>query len=1131
MRAPSPEPRRGCVIATRREKVVLDLEDNLTSGLTRAAVAAKLLERNLNSLNGKNVNTSTGLRNVSREVDAVGTSTRRTSADINQLTGRLALFARIGAVLGPGLAPIGAVLVPAVAGLASQFGFAAIGAGSLIVAAQGVGDALKAVNAAALEPTRDNLEAARLAMGKLGPEARNFVREFQAIRPTLMGIRDAAAAGWFPGLTDALDSLVVLGPRVASIFEEIGRAGGELIAGGAESLAGPRWEEFLAFVEREAPAALTSLGHVVGDLAHGMAELWMGFTPLNNDFAGWLEGVASGFDRWATSLSQTQGFAEFVTYVRDVGPQVAETFSSLADAMLQIAEAAAPLGGPVLQGIEALADVIAGIADSDLGTPIMAAVAAFSAFQLATKVASTNMGQLVLGQRNVSAGFITAGGAARTFGADLNNVVRYGGLATDSSARLRSQLAGFGKSVALVGGLTIAMTGAADSFGLTNTAALGLAGTLGGPVGVALGLGVGGFLDMKAASEDLAKSLDVMRVASESNDLSVMREALSTFEAQLQETSTHTGFFDRIGDSFDALGLDANAAGEAMSDLRFNISRLEDAPSLASPERSLRLLFDWTKRTAEGFDGVADAANAMQIAIAKAMGFMDRQATFDAWKSSILDANAAIRENGRVLDENGRALQNHQRAGIDARAALRDMGAAALDFAKILKGQGRADFLANARQEVIAAAKEFGMGEKAARRLANAMGLVGNKPAKLGLDDSEFNNKSARAIRRTAALKALKADPKLDMNDAAFQRVFGLTKADLAWLTKQNVKPTVGLNDNASGPLRGVKSLLDGLHDKTISVTTYVATVHRPAGGQFDSGGYTGPGDKHEPAGIVHRDEVVLPKEIVRRDASMLRSRYGFLPGMRDLPGYADGGRVGAAPFSFDLNTPAAALAFAAQTAFEPLATYWRREARLELKEAEQRRDALKEQLDAAREFRDGLRDAARSLKESIASQFSGSDLFSAEDASFGSILSGLKQNAADASMFSSLTLRLKALGLDGNALQALLETGNLSLLQEFAGQSQADLQAFEDQYNRSQQSAQMAGEAGAWARFHTEQVAANKIFAEARDEFREANRTAKAMEKRLEKLEKWAEREVEATRDVAQAVNRSSANAGRSRR
>ncbi|MCT8165620.1 MULTISPECIES: phage tail tape measure protein [unclassified Pseudomonas] len=55
----------------------------------------------------------------------------------------------------------------------------------------------------------------------------------------------------------------------------------------------------------------------------------------------------------------------------------------------------------------------------------------------------------------------------------------------------------------------------------------------------------------------------------------------------------------------------------------------------------------------------------------------------------------------------------------------------------------------------------------------------------------------------------------------------------------------------------------------------------------FSDGGYTGPGGKYEPAGIVHRDEFVMRKEIVQQPGML-----EFLDSL-NTKGYADGGLVG----------------------------------------------------------------------------------------------------------------------------------------------------------------------------------------------------------------------------------------------
>ena len=63
----------------------------------------------------------------------------------------------------------------------------------------------------------------------------------------------------------------------------------------------------------------------------------------------------------------------------------------------------------------------------------------------------------------------------------------------------------------------------------------------------------------------------------------------------------------------------------------------------------------------------------------------------------------------------------------------------------------------------------------------------------------------------------------------------------------------------------------------------------------FSEGGFTGAGGKHEPAGLVHKGEYVLPQEAVSRIglARLEAMRFG------NLPGYAEGGLVGLSLPSF----------------------------------------------------------------------------------------------------------------------------------------------------------------------------------------------------------------------------------------
>ena len=58
-------------------------------------------------------------------------------------------------------------------------------------------------------------------------------------------------------------------------------------------------------------------------------------------------------------------------------------------------------------------------------------------------------------------------------------------------------------------------------------------------------------------------------------------------------------------------------------------------------------------------------------------------------------------------------------------------------------------------------------------------------------------------------------------------------------------------------------------------------------------GGYTGPGGKYEPAGIVHRGEYVIPAELVKANPKLINSIENVRIKTMNSNGYADGGKVG----------------------------------------------------------------------------------------------------------------------------------------------------------------------------------------------------------------------------------------------
>lgn len=551
-------------MGVRRESVRLDLEGNFVAEAAKVAAVTALLDQHLDHLGGTSVRSTrgvSGLTDPSSGIPAAGTAARRAGPDIDRLSGRVKILGQALAILGPSAAPIAAVAIPAVIGLASQLGILALGAGASVVSFQGVGDALKALNDYGLDPTQENLSKVNQELAQISPEAQAFVFQLRDMLPALREVRDAGAAEFFPGLSDFLDSAETRLPALERLMGALGGGSGAVARLAGESLADGELDDILAFLTSEAPDALVMIGRTAGVAAKGLAELMIAFDPLNDEVASFLLGGAQNFEEWAAGLDETEGFQDFVDYVLTNGPEVAETFVSVANAALQIVEAAAPLGGPALDTLEAVAEVTAAIADSDMGPTILGMTAALSVLsrtQALTKSATS-------GNNFISKGFVLpiqqmrrelptlsqAGTYMYRLGQSSEHVNKKTYLARQSVNQFgRTAIPVLGRVAA--GGAAVALmsTGLGDKLGVANTASLALTGAMvGGAAGAVAGGLVGAFLDFNAVGGDADEILAQLE-----HNLSAAGGSLTAYQAAVEQASAATDDFFEKNSSDNLLG-------------------------------------------------------------------------------------------------------------------------------------------------------------------------------------------------------------------------------------------------------------------------------------------------------------------------------------------------------------------------------------------------------------------------------------------------------------------------------------------------------------------------------------------------------------------------------------------------
>lgn len=1254
-------------MATRQESVRLELVDEFSSPMARAAAATALLNAQLDRLNGSGVasrNTTTS-QTIVRNTDGITRSSNEAGATIDKLSGRLKVLAQVASVLGPAAIPIGAVAVPAITGLANMLAAAGLAGGSLIIALQGVGDAVEAVDAYRLDPTVANLQKARTALEGLGPEAQQFVGAFQDFQPVLTSLRDAAAEGWMPGLTEALDNIERVAPRVEALLSSISETGGAIIADATDSLASERWTSFLQFLAVEMPSTLLDVASTVGALTHGLTELWMAFDPLNDDFSSWMVNSAQDFDKWAAGLAQTDGFAEFIDYVRENGPQVERTLGAFAQAALDFVQAAAPLGGPVLEALELVAESISAIADSPIGPKLFAMAAAFVVLNKTLAVTAGLMARLGFAGAAGALRGAPAGGAA----AAATPVSRFSGMVagltavtsaqdrartsagqlTAAQQQQRAAMGQLGRGLAIGAAGTVAFAVASGRMGeglqLTNTAMLGLVGSLTGPWGAAIGAGIGLVLDFRDNTNGVAKAqenLDTV-LKSSSASFAAIAEATAKVSAEqekymamvmsdgLSETFSYfaknpleawkTGLdaldgnistLENIGSASKAASGDLSelagtflSIGAALGDSRPitagdiitpDVERIQgiidqvqpamqklgvtladvnamDAPELKgfiedvvaltqaadTPTGRLRTLNEIITNSGEVMLTATGRADALKAALdnllSPQMGLT--QAT-DGWTTSLRALNDELAKRKTLEGDSNAAIQN--RAAIQQR--ITDLSDLLVAEARAGAGPKRLSaVLEQGRKELVRFGVEADLSGKELRKFLNGQGLTGNLVAQVLAKVRTEAEKT-----RTKVNDAFTSLPDIVQTDI---RANGIpkTKADVDSLvakyklTEEERQALVTLRDLASGKLAGIRGAIAAIQNKSVTIainevrTTTIRTLRSGAqsgAAGFDVGGFTGHGGKYEPAGVVHRGEVVLPQHVVKSDAAFLRRRYGFLPNMGGIGSYAPGGLVTAGqPFgaggfqdvftpglggpSRDVFTPGlsglAGAANAASAAIQRLSLLSSKELRererhlnqaIRREEREVRRDeraadrerretdVLKQRVDALRAERDAIRDsiAARFQTNPFADQ----NLAEGEKPkSIEAILGGDIRQAGE---LVGLIQQLSAKGLDGDALTYLLQNASQDQIRTYATGSAASVQQFELLFDQRARLGNIAGTTAANAEGVGPRLAAAQVIYEAQlivqraavTEAREATKQLRELNQRQNRIERAQE-------------------------
>lgn len=650
--------------------------------------------------------------------------------EIDKSNDRTAWLAQGILALAPAAVRMGAGAVPAISGIATQLTVAVAAAGTAALAFNGVGDALGALNDYQLEPSAANMEKLALAMDKIGPAGEDLVRTLDSLGPTFNALSDTARAEMFPGVIDGLEKFMVLAPQFNRIVAELGSGMGQLASEAGGGLSSERFADFFDYLENDAKPILVDMGRTMGNFADGLLNMLVAFGPLSADFSTGLLEMSRSFVAWSEGLESSKGFQDFVSYVREAGPQTLDFLGSLVNALVALATALAPLGELSLTGLTAAADTIAALAATPIGPIALGFLSLTAAWGRLNAIAAiTGSGLMSKAAQGITVPVAAARKAIPSF-RELGTAMQFAGqgaqFQSENTKKAMGSVSAFGKAAAPVAGqvglLALAMSDYDDRIGLSNTTTLALAGSLAGPWGAAAGASVGLMMDMNAAAQSATEGFRGLDEAIETKNLELLGKRLAETKAELADQEDVTGFKDFFSDAMRDIGASGDKSAletyaEAVKRAEAELANLKNERAAAGEDKalynSLVLETDALRENVAAMRAKRDAA---------ALG-MNTELDY---ASALIESRKAVKENSKGWDINTEKGNENRRVVLAQAAAWNEVNRTV--------GQSPAQ-AARARAALIETATQLGATKKQAREYARELlDLPTDVETKIGLD-------------------------------------------------------------------------------------------------------------------------------------------------------------------------------------------------------------------------------------------------------------------------------------------------------------------------------------------------------------------------------------------------------------
>ncbi|WP_144526204.1 phage tail protein [Bacillus pumilus] len=195
------------------------------------------------------------------------------------------------------------------------------------------------------------MEQINVLQQSLGKEEKKALATLEDFKENWQEIASITQKPMLKSFTNSLTTFKTVLNSLRPMFVSVANGAVTLSKNMDNAFKAPDLQNFIKWMNNNAGQAFVTFGNIAGNVMRTVMNLIVAFGPLGNDMAASMEKATASWAKWAAGLSSSQRFQDFVAYTRENGPKILKVITNFSGALRRLFAAFGPMSADMLTSL------------------------------------------------------------------------------------------------------------------------------------------------------------------------------------------------------------------------------------------------------------------------------------------------------------------------------------------------------------------------------------------------------------------------------------------------------------------------------------------------------------------------------------------------------------------------------------------------------------------------------------------------------------------------------------------------------------------------------------------------------------------------------------------------------------